>query len=87
MAKKKKQTRIMVQSKSNLYRLTFGGCSPFDITGNLADGGRFNIGGATGCNCFKIFQTTEGSMYLLSLKSNYCKVRNTVCSKCREVSP
>ena len=53
--------------KSNLYRITFGGCCPFDIAGNLADGGRFNIGGAQGAISSKFFKMNKGaSIYCAS---------------------
>lgn len=45
----------------SLYRLTFGGCSPFDIAGNLADGGRFNIGGAQGAIAGKFFKMKKSA--------------------------
>ena len=45
----------------NLYRLTFGNCFPLDIAGSLADGGRFNIGGAQGAIANKFFSMKKGA--------------------------
>lgn len=59
-----KTTKFKVYKKTirnNLYRLTFGGCSPFDIAGNLADGGRFNIGGSQGAIASRYFKLQKGA--------------------------
>lgn len=45
----------------DLYRIAFGGCSPLDIAGSLADGGRFNIGGAQGAVAGEFFKMKKGA--------------------------
>jgi len=62
--------------RSNLYRLTFGGCSPLDIAGSLADGGRFNIGGAQGAVANRFFKMGKGA-YIYCATSIPCAEAET----------